>query len=154
MIGCVKLCRYSMPLATSTAMINLDCKSRILEEKVDGTEMSWLKPALSMSCKTKQNEEYSLQLYLIFDSLKMELQTQPDKWLSTVRNCFTRCQSWYSFSIFRKPEFLIYLGHTKIHENNTQMECSGATEGNHFLVTIDRDLEHELRLDMHKSFLF
>lgn len=34
------------------------------------------------------------------------------------------------------------------------MECSGATEGNHFLVTIDRDLEHELRLDMHKSFLF
>lgn len=33
------------------------------------------------------------------------------------------------------------------------MECSGATEGNHFLVTINRDLEHKLRLDMHKSFL-
>lgn len=30
MMGCVRLCRYSMPLATSTAMINLDCRSRIL----------------------------------------------------------------------------------------------------------------------------
>lgn len=30
MMGCVRLWRYSMPLATSTAMINLDCRSRVL----------------------------------------------------------------------------------------------------------------------------
>lgn len=51
-------------------------------------------------------------------------------------------------------DFLIYLCHTEIHDNNTQMECSGATEENHFLVTISRDLEHELRLDIDKSILF
>jgi hypothetical protein len=42
-IGCVRLWRYSIPLATSTAMINLDCKSRILELKIDLIEMEWLK---------------------------------------------------------------------------------------------------------------
>lgn len=51
-------------------------------------------------------------------------------------------------------DFLIYLCHTEIHDNNTQMECSGGTEENHFLVTISRDLEHELRLDIDKSILF
>lgn len=32
-IGCFRLWRYSIPLATSTAIINLDCKSRILKFK-------------------------------------------------------------------------------------------------------------------------
>lgn len=82
----------------------------------------------------------------------MEIKTQPDKWPSTVGNCLTRCQSRHSFRN-RIPDFQIYLVHTKIHDN-TQMECSGATERNHFLVTISRDLERELRLDVHKSFLF
>lgn len=105
--------------------------------------------------KTPRDVLFCVILSNFLFTLKMELNVQSGIHFSIFGNCLTKCQFRYMMCCL-KIYYFIFKFICVIQKSMiiTEMECSGATEWNHPIVAVRRDLRHEFRSNLGKNVLF